>query len=63
MHLIRSHEFVYVHVPQVVSNLIFSYDGWDFIPPVPDLGFRDLRNLGRATDSENWDIVKLYYQD
>jgi len=35
MHLIRSHRFLYVQVPQV--NLIFSYDVGDLAPPFPAL--------------------------
>lgn len=53
MHLIASHGLVHVLVPQVVSNFIFFYDGRDFISPVPELRFRDLRDEGRAIASEN----------
>ena len=54
MHLFRSHRLKYVQVPQVVSDLIFSYDGKDFIPSGPPSSFRDLRNVGREMIVENW---------
>jgi len=53
MHLVRSHGLVYVQVPQVVSNLSVSYNGKDLVHPVPALRFRDLRDVGRVTASEN----------
>jgi len=37
MHLIRSHRFVYIQFPQVVTNLIFSDSGMSFNPLVPIL--------------------------
>ncbi|KAK4806814.1 hypothetical protein QYF61_005610 [Mycteria americana] len=43
-----------VQVPQVVSNLNFSYEGRDFVPPVPALRFGDLRDVGREITTENW---------
>jgi len=46
MHLIRSHELMYVQVPQVVLNMIFSYSGRDFAPPVPALWSIHLRDVG-----------------
>lgn len=33
MHLIRSHRLKHVQVPEVVTNLIFSYSERDFILP------------------------------
>lgn len=32
MHLVRSHKVMYIHIPQVVMNLILQ--GRDFTPPV-----------------------------
>ncbi|TRZ07694.1 hypothetical protein HGM15179_019411 [Zosterops borbonicus] len=37
MHLIPSHRLMYIRVPQVVTNLIFTYNGRDFVAPVPIL--------------------------
>jgi len=39
---------MYVQVPQGDSNLIFTYDGRDFISPVPAL-----REVGRGITIEN----------
>jgi len=50
MRLIRSHGVLYI---QVVLSLIFSYSGWEFIPLVPALRFRGLRDVGKAVTSEN----------
>lgn len=47
MHLVGSHGLLYVQVLQVLSKLIFSCDGRDFIPPVSALRFRDLQDVGR----------------
>jgi len=44
---------MYVQVLSVVSNLIFTHDRRDFIPPVPALRFRGLRDVGREVTSEN----------
>ena len=41
----KSHGLVYIQVPQVISDLIFSYDGKDFVPLVLALRFRDLRDV------------------
>lgn len=43
----------YVHVPQMLSNLIFSCDGWAFIPPIPTLRLRHLRHVGGAITNED----------
>lgn len=45
MHLIGSHGFVYVQGPQMVSSLIFCDSEGNFIPPVPALKFRNLRDV------------------
>jgi len=37
----------------MVSNLIFSYDKQDFVPPVPAVRFGDLRDVAREIASEN----------
>jgi len=39
-----------VQVPQLVSNLIFTYSGRDFAPA---LRFRDLTDVERGTTTEN----------
>ena len=44
---------MYVQVPQVVSNLTFSYSGRDFAPPVPVLWSIHSRGVGRETASED----------
>ncbi|KAK4806827.1 hypothetical protein QYF61_005623 [Mycteria americana] len=44
VHLLESNGLVYLQVPQVVSNLNFSYEGRDFVPLVPALRFGDLRD-------------------
>ncbi|KAK4806815.1 hypothetical protein QYF61_005611 [Mycteria americana] len=54
VHLLESNGLVYLQVPQVVSNLNFSYEGRDFVPPVPALRFGDLRDVGREITTENW---------
>jgi len=36
----------------VVLNLLFSYDGKDFLAPVPALSFRGLRYVGREMITE-----------
>lgn len=55
IHLIWSCEwFAYVQVPQMVSNLIFSYSGRDFILPVPALKLRDLRDVETEVTDKNW---------
>lgn len=59
MHLIGSHGILYVQVPQMDLNLIFSCDGWNLIDLVPALRFRDLTDLGRAIASENWSKNKI----
>lgn len=46
MPLIRSQGLLYVQVPQVISNLIF-YSGKNFIPSIPALMFRSLRDVGK----------------
>ena len=54
MNLVSSRGLVYVQVPYMVSNLIFSYDKQDFVPPVPAVRFGDLRDVAREIASENW---------
>jgi len=43
----------YVQVPQMVSNLIFSYEVLEFIPPVTALRIRYSRDVGGAIASKN----------
>jgi len=40
-------------VPQVISDLIFSYSGRDFAPPVPTLRSIHLRGMEREIASED----------
>jgi len=35
MHLIGTHRLVDVQVPQVITNLIFTYSGRDVASPIP----------------------------
>jgi len=44
---------VYIQIPQVVLNLIFAYNGRDFILLVPALRLKDSRDVGRVPTSEN----------
>ena len=53
MHLVKSHRFIYVQVPQVVTNLIFPYSGRGFAPPVPVLQSISLGGVGREVASED----------
>jgi len=53
MHLIRSHRPMYVQVPQVVANLIFSYSGRSFAPPVPALQPIHFTGVGKEVASED----------
>jgi len=53
MYPIRSHRLMYVQVPHVVTNTIFSYSGRDFAPPVPILWSIHLRGVGREVDSKD----------
>jgi len=53
MHLVRSHRLMYIQVPQVVTNLIFSYSGRDLASPVPVLWLIYLRGMGREAASED----------
>ena len=46
MHLIKSHRPIYVQVPQVVTNLVFSYSSKGFSPLVPIL------------QSVSWEVVR-----
>lgn len=50
MYLVRSYTLMYVQVPQVVMNLIFSYRGRDFSPQVPALKSIHSRGVGREAD-------------
>lgn len=61
MYLIGSHGLVYIQVPQVVLNLIFSYSWRDLISPVPALRFRDLREVGGEITIENWGKKTVEY--
>lgn len=40
-------------VSQIVTNLIFPCDAWDFIPLVSALRVMALKDMGRANASEN----------
>jgi len=53
MHLVRSHRLTFVQVPQVVTNLIFSYSGRDFASPIPVLWSIHSRGVGREVASED----------
>jgi len=44
---------MYVQVPQVMSNLIFSYSGGDLTPPVPVLQPMHLKGVQKDVASEN----------
>lgn len=43
---------MYIQVSQVVSNMIFSYDGCDFIPPVPTLQSIHWKGVWRAIHNQ-----------
>jgi len=53
MHLLRCHRLIYVQVPQVVTNLIFSYSGRDFAPPLPILRSINSSGVGREVAGED----------
>jgi len=53
MHLIGSYGLMYFQVPEMVSNLFFSYDGRNFIPPSPALRFSSLKGVGKELTFEN----------
>ena len=40
-----------VYIQQVVSNLLFTYSGWDFAPPASTYGFREMKDLGSPSTS------------
>jgi len=44
---------MYVQVPQVVTNLIFSTSGRDLAPPVPALRSIHSRGVGKEAASED----------
>jgi len=46
-------DLMYIQVPQVVRNLIFSYSGMDFAPPVLILQSIHWRGMGREVASED----------
>jgi len=52
MHLIRSHRFMYVQVPQVVKNLVFPYSGRSFTTLVPILWFISSGGVRREAAGE-----------
>jgi len=51
--LIRSHRLLCVHISAVVMNLIFSYNGRDFVPPGPVLWSVHSSGVGREVASED----------
>jgi len=53
MHLVRSHRLLYVHVPQVVLNLVFWYIVRDFAPLEPILQFISWGGARREAASED----------
>jgi len=53
MHLYWSHRLMYVHVPQVVMNLIFSYNAMDFLLSQSPFCGPSTRDMGREVDSEH----------
>lgn len=65
MHFFGFHELVYVQVSQVViSNLIFTYDGKDFVPLVPSLNFTDLRDVTENKKCPiNWSLMVVEVDD
>lgn len=54
---------MYVQVPQMVTNLVFSYSGKDFAPPVPALRSIHSRGVGREVASEDWGKKKLFWKN
>jgi len=44
---------MHVQVPQVIMNLMFSYGGRDFTPPVLALRSVHSRGVGREADSKD----------
>ena len=48
-------------VPQVVTNLIFSYSGRDFASPVPVMQSIHSRGVGREAASEDWGKKVIEY--
>lgn len=53
MELVRSPSLMYVQISQVAWNLIFSYSGKDFPPPVPALVSIHWRGVGGEVASED----------
>ena len=53
MHVIGPRRLVPVQFHQVVWNLLFAYSGRDFAPPALIYGFRETRNVGSLTGSED----------
>lgn len=54
MHLVVSHRFIHNQVLYIIMNLIFSYRGRDFPPPVPNLQSIHLRDVGGEIAIEDW---------
>lgn len=61
MHLIRSCGFVHLQMPQIFSNLTFSYSRQFFILPVSDFALCDLSSVVGALAGEVWDKKVIEY--
>jgi len=61
MHLIRSHGLVHLHVPWMVSDLIFTCGGLFFILSVPVFAFCNLSSMGGslASDQQHLSMVNI----